>query len=290
MSDSKALRGIFCPLTTPFNHAGALYPAKIRHNVARLERTTLAGYWVGDEAGEGARLTTAERRELLGLTAEAAGESKTLAAAVSAESVAESTELADAARAAGYQFAVARSVRDAGPAERAQALQLLYFRTLADRSSLPLIVVSGGARALPVESLLRLAEHPNVAAVCLDDAEPDALAALLGAGVTALCGSERQMAGAARRGAGILPLANVIPFYLLCLEEALRTREDAAADELAARASGAFERLYAELGAAGLKRGVDLRGGYGGAPRLPEAPLPPSAATAVERLLDGLAS
>lgn len=288
MSDSKALRGIFCPLTTPFNHRGELYPAKIRSNVARLARTTLSGYVVGDEPGEGFRLTAAEREQLFSLSSEAAGGEKTLIAAVSADSNAESLQLACAAQRSGYGFVAARPVRGAG--SNAEALQSLYFRTLADRSPLPVLVC--GADGLSAATAQALAGHPNVAAIGLDGGSVDALAGLLAAGVTTLWGSEASLSAAWRAGARgfILPLANAVPFYLLCIEEALRTRDDAAADELTSRAAVAFERAYGELGVAGLKRALDLRGGYGGVPRLPETPISPAEATAIEAMLDGLAS
>ncbi len=98
---SAPFRGVYCPIATPFDHRGDLYPTKIRHNLARLNRTGLAGYVVGDLAGEGSRLATDERIRLFVEVASAADDNKTLIAAVSSASNAEALRLAQAAAESG---------------------------------------------------------------------------------------------------------------------------------------------------------------------------------------------
>ena len=53
-------RGVFASLTTPFDHLGEIYWSKVHHNLARLGRTTLSGYVVGDRWGEGLLLSSTE--------------------------------------------------------------------------------------------------------------------------------------------------------------------------------------------------------------------------------------
>ena len=55
------LRGVYCPISTPFDPAGELNPTKIRQNVNRLGRTALAGYVVGSVVGEGPLRSELER-------------------------------------------------------------------------------------------------------------------------------------------------------------------------------------------------------------------------------------
>lgn len=278
-------RGVYCPLATPFDHRGELYPTKIRHNVTRLNRTGLAGYLVGDEAGEGAALSSAEKAALFQETAAVAESTKTLIAAVTSGSNVESLRLAQAAQEHGFAFAAARHAHVAG----GEAAESLYFRTLADQSPLPLIVLRGAESEMTASTLLAIAEHPNVAAVAADGS---LLPALLEGQAPVI--STREQAICADWEAGVRaflsPLANAIPFYLLCLEEALRTREGAAAEDLQARAQGALDRISSQLGSAGLKCAMDLRGAYGGAVRLPRLRLGADEAAEVERLLAGLAS
>lgn len=279
-----SFRGVYCPLATPFDHRGELYPSKIRHNLARLDRTTLAGYLIGDTAGEGHRLSSEEKRKLFAETAQVAAADKTLMAAVSSASNIESQRLAAAAADAGFAFAAARPVTG-----ETEPVQTLYFRTLADQSPLPVVVLNGGPDRISAETLLQIGRHPNVAALADDG---DDIAVLAAGPKPFLSGREDHICDDFEAGvrAFLLPLANAIPFYLLCLEEALRTREGLAARDLEARGRGAFSAVYAKLGAAGLKRAMDLRGAYGGSPRLPGLPLTPQQAAEVERLIDGLAS
>ncbi len=276
-------RGIYCPLATPFDYRGELYPAKIRHNLTRLNHTALTGYVVADLAGEGPLLSADEKRRLFAEIAEAAGEDKFLIAAVSSESTVQSLRLAVAAKEAGFEFTAARPVSGGGLPGRGKATQALYFRTLADQSPLPVIVLNDGPGKVAPATLLEISEHPNVAAVA---GSGDDLS-----GLTLSLNEHRFSADwAAGVRAFVAPLANVIPFYLLCVEEALRTREEEAARELEARGRAAFETIFARLGVAGLKRAMDLRGAFGGAPRLPDVPLTMEDAAEVKRLLEGLAS
>jgi 4-hydroxy-2-oxoglutarate aldolase len=81
------LQGIFPPITTPFNHEGDLYEAKVRHNIEKYNRTGLSGYVVGGSTGESVLLTTEEKRRLWQLVAEHADEKKLLIAGTGVESV-----------------------------------------------------------------------------------------------------------------------------------------------------------------------------------------------------------
>jgi 4-hydroxy-2-oxoglutarate aldolase len=49
------IQGIFPPITTPFDASGDIYPAKVRHNVEKWNRTTLSGYVVMGSTGESVR-------------------------------------------------------------------------------------------------------------------------------------------------------------------------------------------------------------------------------------------
>lgn len=278
-------RGVYCPLATPFDHRGDLYPTKIRHNLVRLNRTGLAGYLVGDVAGEGSRLAVDEKARLFAETAPAADDNKTLIAAVTSASNVESLRLARAAEESGFSFVAARPASDV----KGEAGQALYFRTLADQSPLPVILLNEGPRKLPAATLAEIAARPNVAAV---SGSGDDLETLLAGEQPVLSACETRICEDWRAGvrAFLLPLANVVPFYLLCIEEALRTRDEDAAADLEERAKAALAQVFGEFGSAGLKRAMDLRGAYGGPTRLPGLPLTARQAAAVEQALEGLTS
>src|ERR1041384_4943769 len=55
------LQGIFPPVTTPFDHSGNIYAAKVQHNIEKWNRTGLAGYAVLGSTGESVMLTAEEK-------------------------------------------------------------------------------------------------------------------------------------------------------------------------------------------------------------------------------------
>lgn len=280
------LRGVYCPISTPFDSAGELNPTKIRQNVNRLGRTTLAGYVVGSVVGEGPLLSDDERRRLFELTAEEAGESKQLLASVDAASPRAAIALAKAASAAGYTAVTARS-----PVEYSQSAPTLFFDLLADRSPLPVIVEARPTETDP-QAALQLAAHPNIAGWIGSGPVTPGVVEAARKGFTFLAGDEASWSTCWDSGvrAAVLPLANVVPFHWLSVEEAMRTREPEAAAELAGRAKSAVDLIWKKLGPAGIKWATDLRGGYGGGPRPPLKTLSPSEKTEVERALVELAN
>jgi len=272
-------RGIFCPLLTPFDHRGELYLSKVRHNVERLNQTTLAGYLVSGDAGESPLLTFDERVRLYGEVKGQAAEGRILIADVSAPSVHETTLLAKEAADAGYDCVFVGGSRLCGNPR-------VYLSTVADRSPVPLVAGLTGDQG-------EIGAHPNVAAVCCAGSPDDVskLRAALPDRVQLLTSSEAEAVDCFQAGAtaAILPLVNVAPFYLLSIEEAIRTREIDAAKDLVTVAADLIAAV-AELGPGGLKHAADLQGYYGGRPRLPLESIGPGAQQRIAKALEGIAS
>ena len=271
-------RGVFCPLLTPFDHRGELYLTKVRHNVLRLNQTKLSGYVVSGESGEGSMLTFDERVKLFAEVKGQAAEGLLLIADVSASSVHETALLAEEAASAGYAFAYVH-----GPCIGSDQL---YFATVADRSKLPLIARIGADQG-------SIASHPNITAVCsgCTASELEGLRKALPERVQLLTNSHAEMVGCFQAGAtaAILSLANAAPFFLLSIEEAIRTREIDAGNDLASVIADLVSAV-ADLGVGGLKLAADLQGYYGGLPRLPlEAP-DPAGQRRIAKALEEIAS
>lgn len=282
------LRGVLCPMATPFNHRGELYATKIRHNLSRLGLTKVSGVLVGSSWGEGPLLGEADLFKLWGEAKAAAVGDVQLLAGAGAESVAETLGRCRFAHEAGFAAAWIAPHRtfatDTG-------LQLLYFRSIADRSPLPVIIGEVDRNILPASDAQKLAAHPNIAAICSADEPLSHLRPLLEAeGCAALSSQLTGIAQALAGGvkAAVLPLANVLPFHLISMEEAVRTRENEAAADLENRLAG-IDALLLRHGVAALKHAMDLRGYFGGAPRLPLRRLSPEAQAAVAEALEGLA-
>jgi len=283
------LRGVICPIATPFNHRGELFVTKIRHNLSRLGLTKVSGIVVGSTWGEGPLLGEADLFKLWNEAKAGAVGDVQLIAGAGAESVSETLVRCRFAQQTGFAAAWIAPHRTFG---RDTSLQLLYYRSIADRSPLPLIVGEVDGAVLSMSEVEKLAAHPNIAAICSGDEPLTHLKPLIATDGCAalssqLTGISEALAGGIK--AAVLPLANVLPFHLISIEEAIRTRENEAAADLESRL-GVIDALLLRHGVAGLKHAMDLRGYFGGDPRLPLKRLTPDSQAAIEKALEGLSS
>jgi 4-hydroxy-2-oxoglutarate aldolase len=158
------LEGIFAPITTPFYPDERLYLKKLEFNVARYSLTALAGLVVLGSTGEAVALDDNETRHVLRTAAEAAADEKVLIAGIGRESVKATVDLAVYAAGANYDAVLVRNPCYYRPQLTPEAL-LHYFRTVADRSPLPVILYSiprFTQAEIPLEVVAELAQHPNV--------------------------------------------------------------------------------------------------------------------------------
>ena len=275
------LNGIWVAATTPFDAREDLYPAKIRHNIGRWNRTSVAGYAVGTTTpGEGDLLSEKETIHLWEHVAEGAAPEKLLLASTGVAGVRGTVSRANAAADLGYHAALveAPSFID-GPAA-AKDVQALFYRGVADQTKIPVVIGSGpenSSLAVSVDTACLLGEHPNIIAINEGAGPVKKVTQLIHdvpSGFQVLAGSMDILYLSLEQGAvgAILAFANAAPFLCLSLEEAVRTREYEAARELHERASTAAG-VAGQYGVAGLKYAMDLQGYYGGPPRMPLAPL-----------------
>src|SRR6266404_3282837 len=158
------LHGIFPPITTPFYPDGRVYLKKLEHNVERYSKTPVAGLTVPGSTGEAVMLSDAERWEVLKGARAACAPSKVLIAGTGAESAIETLRLTEYAAELGYDVALVRTPfffrKQMQPANI-----LAFYRTIADRSPLPVMIYSVPAFTnydIPAELAIELAEHPNI--------------------------------------------------------------------------------------------------------------------------------
>ena len=227
------IQGIVAALATPFDHRGAIYKAKVQHNVEKWNKVGLAGYAVATPAGEGSALTFDERVELFGLVAQWTLPGRVLIADVSREGVAESLLLAARAAEAGYHFALCRPAPE-WPRETAA----LYASSVADHSPIPVLTSI-------------VCEHPNAVT-----------------NIPLFLNGSPDIWDAFQDGAPgvIAALASTAPYACIAVWEAFRTREEEAGRDWQARIARPGELVRA---VPALKHAMDLNGYYGGPPRLP---------------------
>src|SRR6202050_4741749 len=158
------LQGIFPPIPTPFYPDGNVYFKKIESNVERYSRTPCAGIvWLGS-TGEAILLSDQERRDVLKIAREAAAPNKILIAGTGAESAIETLRLTEYAAELGYDVAMVRTPHYYK--KQMQAANILaFYRTVADRSPLPVIIYNfpqATGYDIAAELVIELADHENV--------------------------------------------------------------------------------------------------------------------------------
>ena len=161
------LHGIFPPITTPFYPDGRVYLKKLEHNVERYSKTPVAGFTVLGSTGEAVMLSDEERWEVLKGARAACSPHKVLIAGTGSESATETLRLTEHAAELGYDVALVRT-----PFFYRKQMQpanvLAFYRTVADRSPIPIIIYSVPALTnydIPAELAIELAEHPNIVGI-----------------------------------------------------------------------------------------------------------------------------
>jgi 4-hydroxy-2-oxoglutarate aldolase len=275
------LHGIFPPIATPFNHNGDLYKAKVQHNVGKWNMTSLAGYVVCGSTGESVMLTPEEKISMWEWVAESAAPGKLLIAGTGVESVRETVALTDRAADLGYKAAMIRTPHYYKNLLNRNDAQLLYFRSVADRTKIPLMIYNWPQATgidISPEAVVALSEHPNIIAIKESSGNLEKVMQLIRevkSGFQVLVGSAPTLWPSLQAGAvgAVLAFANAAPYATITIWEAYRTREAEAGKDWQARISRAAQLVTTKYGVPGLKHAMDLNGYYGGPPRLPLAPV-----------------
>jgi len=161
------IEGIFAAVPTPFYSDERVYFRKLEANMARYSRTLLSGMVVLGSTGEAVMLDDSESRDVLRTAAEASVPEKVLIAGVGRDSVKATVELAETAARFQYDAVLVRT-----PAyyasQMSTAAVLHYFRSVADRSPLPVLLYNIPKCVpyqIPVEVVAELAQHPNIVGI-----------------------------------------------------------------------------------------------------------------------------
>jgi 4-hydroxy-2-oxoglutarate aldolase len=290
------LQGIFPPITTPFDHNGEVYKTKLTYNVERWNRTGLAGYVVCGSTGESVMLTPEEKFLCWELVAKAAAPEKLLIAGTGVESVRETVSLTNKAAEIGYKAAMVRTpFYYRGLLNNVNA-QALYFRSVADRTKIPLMIYNWpqvtGIDIAP-EAVAMLSEHPNIIAIKESSGSLEKVMQMLREvkpGFQVLVGSAPTLAPSFQVGAvgAVLAFANAAPYACITIWEAHRSRELDAAKDWQNRIAKAAQLVTTKYGVPGLKHAMDQMGYYGGPPRLPLTVPSPEAKHEIEQAFEGL--
>jgi 4-hydroxy-2-oxoglutarate aldolase len=284
------LQGMFASAATPFDHTGAIYRAKVQHNFDKWCRTSLAGFVIGGLTGEGPLLEPQEKIDVLRLAMPVVPAGRTVILDISSEGVHAAANLARLAADGGAHGVISLVPHQYRNMMYGPEAQALYFRALADRSPVPVVIHNApqmtGVDLLP-ETIGSLSEHPNIRGV-VESGTPAGRIPQLRAAVrkdfAVLAGTESQIWESLKSGAngGLLAFASAAPYATIAIWEAHRTREDEAGADWQGRISHPSILVTDLYGVPGLKHAMDLNGYYGGPPRLPFVPVAPAAQLEIE--------
>jgi 4-hydroxy-2-oxoglutarate aldolase len=174
--------------------------------------------------------------------------------------------------------------------------QVLYFRAVADRVKIPLMIYNWpqatGIDIAP-EAVAMLSEHPNIIAIKESSGSIEKVMQMIREckpGFQVLVGSAPTLAPSFQVGAAgaVLAFANAAPYACITIWEAHRSREYEAAMDWQGRIAKASVLVTTKYGVPGLKYAMDLNGYYGGPPRLPLVSPTPEAKKEIEAAFAGL--
>ncbi|MGC4048213.1 MAG: dihydrodipicolinate synthase family protein [Paludibaculum sp.] len=284
------LHGIFPPIATPFNYDGDIYTAKVEHNVAKWNKTGLAGYVVCGSTGESVHLTVEEKLQMFELVAKHAASDKILMAGTGVESVRETVMLTNRAAEMGYKAVMVRTPHYYKNLINNAAAQTLYYRSVADQAKIPLMIYNWPQATgvdIPADAVNALSHHPNIIAIKESSGNIEKVMQMIREtkpGFQVLVGSAPTLAPSFAVGAvgAVLAYANAAPYSTISIWEAHRQREFEAAMDWQRRISRAAVLVTTKYGIPGLKHAMDLNGYYGGPVRLPLTPVSPEARQEIE--------
>src|SRR3984957_7510000 len=177
------LSGIFAPLTTPFAPDGSVAFSLFRENLARYNRTPLAGYTINGSTSESVLLRWDEVYSIWEAAKDASAPGKILIAGAGAESTAETIEHANRAAALGFDAALIRTPSFFKPAISTQLLEEHYLR-VADAVRIPILIYSVPIFThVTVEAPLvaRVSKHPNIIGIKDSSGSVEGVASIIAA-------------------------------------------------------------------------------------------------------------
>src|SRR5258708_18134257 len=161
------LFGFFPPITTAFYPDGNVYYKKLEANVERYSRTPSAGIVVLGSTGEAILLSDQERRDVLKTALAAAAPNKVMIAGTGIESAHETLKLSEYAAELGYDAAMVRTPHYYKK-QMLPANILAFYRTVADRSPLPIVIYNfpqATGYDIPAEVVIELAGSAKVVGI-----------------------------------------------------------------------------------------------------------------------------
>lgn len=272
----EQLRGILLPLTTVFTASDEIDTAKLRENIAAWNKTGIRGYVMLGSTGE--RVHLDEREYLQVIETSRAVVSSDFAFIVGAGQQSTTGTINEIRKAtqAGADAVLVITPHYYRSAINQDTL-IRYYTAVADASPVPVLLYSmpalTGVKIEP-ETIARLSEHPNIAAVKDSSNDvagfaetmrlcPDDFAVMTGNGTVLLDALRAGATGA------ILAVGLVVPEVCVEIFRAFKAGDAEQASMLQSKLTPLAAAVTTRFGIGGLKTALDMAGYHGGAVRAP---------------------
>lgn len=282
MSSEKplALKGIFPPIPTPFTASGDVSFGDLQKNIEKWNAQPLDGYVVLGSNGEYVYLSSDERLDTIQAARDSIPTNRLLIAGAGMEGTRETIGLSIRMAEKGAD-AVIVVTPNYYKAKMTSTALTHHFHQVADACPIPIIIYSVPVYTglnIPVDTVITLAEHPNIIGIKESSNDIGKLGLMLD-GVPesfhVLTGSASGFLGALAVGAvgGVMALANIAASQLDLMLANFKRGLLSEAASIQRRLIPANIALTAQFGIPGLKAGMDMLGYYGGPVRSPLIPL-----------------
>lgn len=274
------LKGVLCPVTTPFNRSGGIDEGRFRENLRRLSGIGLAGILVAGSTGEAPYLTERERLRLVEIARKAVKSPEILMVGTGLESTAATLALSRKVQARGADALLVITPNYYKPSMGAEAL-VAHYRRVAAGVKIPVLIYSipqfTGLDVDPA-TIGKLSHLPNVVGLKESSGRLEFVKSVLGQvkpGFRVLVGAPSIFYDALSEGAmgAVLGVANYAPGLCVKLYQAFLRRDLDAARAAQQQLAPLGQKINTPYGIAGIKAALDLSGQNGGAPRLPLLPV-----------------
>lgn len=268
------LSGILPPIVTPFQD-GKVDTEALAFNIQKWNETGLAGYVVLGSTGEFVHMTPAERDQAIATVLEHAAPDKTVLAGTGSLFTQETIRLT---RRAGELGADAAMVVTPFyyTSQMTDAALRAHYTAVAEASPIPILLYNVPIFThlnMAVETIARLAKHPNIIGIKDSSGNVDQLTQIVNStpdDFILLSGAPGVLHPALTVGAdgGILGIGNVVPELSIEVYNLVQANEHPAARQRQAVLS-AVSQAVSPYGIGGIKTAMDMVGYRGGQPRAP---------------------
>lgn len=264
-------------LVTPFDSSGDIDTAAHGGNVETQLGRGIRGFVLGGSTGEGPYLESGERAHLVQIARRVAGSDVYLVCGIAAQSVRQAVGQANEIASAGADAALVLTPTSLARGNHAAVGR--YFEAVAEQSPVPIFLYSVPAVTgyeLPVDTVVPIAEHPNVVGMKDSGGRPVHIKEIVQAtpeSFVLYAGSSSTIAQAMAAGAkgAITASSNYLPELLSSL--VLHPRETGTgANSLQSRLTAVTREVEA-FGVPGTKAAASAAGLAAGIPRQPLRPL-----------------